>query len=570
MKSIRLLTLLAGVAAVGGAQNLTGRWEAPVGQEDEARKSILAIGVTDGKVTGYFQRQQSAQPNPIVEGSVSGNQLTFVIEQPGFAGRGPAPAPPAAPTAPAPAGQAPTAPAVPPAAPAGGRGPATPVRTTYAAVLQGDKLTMTMPPGRGGQPQTREFTRVSTAPPGPIPAPPVKVASTSYWPVADNGLAKAPPMGWNSWNKFAGRVTDKDVRGMADAMVTSGMKAAGYIYVNIDDTWELDRDAKGNIRTNSKFPDMKALADYVHAKGLKLGIYSSPGPYTCAGYEASFGHEVQDAKQFAAWGIDYLKYDWCSAGSVYDGTPELGRAVMEAAYARMGEALLHSGRQIVYSLCQYGLNDVGAWGAKVGGNLWRTTGDISDRWQSMVGNGFQQQVGREKFAGPGHWNDPDMLEVGNGGMTDTEYTTHMSLWCLLASPLLAGNDLRTMTPSIKDILTNKEVIAVDQDALGKQAVRVFPPAPPEESASISVKEGRSQTGGDFQVFSRPLADGGHAVGLFNLSAATAKVTAKWGDIGITGSHKVRDLWAHSDLGSFDNEFGADVPSHGVVMIRIAK
>ena len=243
---------------------------------------------------------------------------------------------------------------------------------------------------------------------------------------------------------------------------------------------------------------------------------------------------------------------------------------MEAAYAKMGEALLHSGRKIVYSLCQYGLNDVGGWGAKVGGNLWRTTGDIRDQWQSMVNNGFQQQVGREKFAGPGHWNDPDMLEIGNGGMTDTEYKTHMSLWCLLASPLLAGNDLRTMTPSIKDILTNKEVIAVDQDKLGKQAVRVFPKVPPEEAANISVQEGRSQTGGDLQVFSRPLADGGHAVGLFNLSAATAKVTAKWSDIGITGSHKVHDLWAHSDLGAFTNEFSADVPSHGVVMIRIAK
>jgi alpha-galactosidase len=371
-------------------------------------------------------------------------------------------------------------------------------------------------------------------------------------------------MGWNSWNKFGERVTDKDVRGMADAMVTSGMKAAGYVYINIDDTWELDRGSNGMIRTNSKFPDMKALSDYVHSKGLKLGIYSSPGPFTCAGYEGSFGHEVQDAKQYAAWGIDYLKYDWCSGGNVYENGSQ------QAAYAKMGDALLKSGRKILYSLCQYGQFNVGEWGAKVGGNIWRTTGDISDRWQSMMNIGFGQQVGREKFAGPGHWNDPDMLEIGNGGMTETEYRTHMSLWSLLAAGLLAGNDLRTMTPAITEILTNKEVIAVDQDKLGKQAVRVSPPVPPEEAANISVSQGRSATGGDLQVFSRPLADGGHAVGLFNLGAATAKVTAKWSDIGIKGSHKVRDLWAHADRGAFANEFSADVPSHGVVMIKIAK
>jgi alpha-galactosidase len=309
---------------------------------------------------------------------------------------------------------------------------------------------------------------------------------------------------------------------------------------------------------------MKALADYVHSKGLKLGIYSSPGPFTCAGYEGSFGHEAQDARQYAAWGIDYLKYDWCSGGNVYESGSQ------QAAYAKMGEALLQSGRKIVFSLCQYGQQNVGEWGAKVGGNLWRTTGDIRDQWQSMVNNGFNQQVGREKFAAPGRWNDPDMLEIGNGAMTETEYRTHMSLWCLLASPLLAGNDLRAMTPAITAILTNKEVIAVDQDKLGKQAVRVSPPVPPEEAAAISVNEGRSVTGGDLQVFSRPLADGGHAVGLFNLGAAIAQVTAKWSDIGVKGSHKVRDLWSHSDLGAFTNEFTAAVPSHGVVMIKIAK
>jgi alpha-galactosidase len=290
---------------------------------------------------------------------------------------------------------------------------------------------------------------------------------------------------------------------------------------------------------------MKKLADYVHGKGLKLGIYSSPGPKTCAGYEGSFQHEEQDAKTYAAWGIDYLKYDWCSASRVYEP------AAMQFAYAKMGEALLHSGRDIVYSLCQYGLQDVGEWGAKVGGNLWRTTGDISDRWASMENLGFKLQPGREKYAKPGHWNDPDMLEIGNGGMTDTEYRTHMSLWSLLAAPLLAGNDLRTMTPAIGAIITNKEVIAVDQDSLGKQGVRV------------------SQDG-TVEVWSRSLADGSLAVGLFNRGADTAKVTAKWSDLGIAGAHSVRDLWEHAERGAIADAFSADVPSHGVVMVRIAK
>jgi alpha-galactosidase len=217
----------------------------------------------------------------------------------------------------------------------------------------------------------------------------------------------------------------------------------------------------------------------------------------------------------------------------------------------MGTALLNSGRTIVYSLCQYGNLDVGEWGEKVGGNLWRTTGDISDRWASLDNIGFKLQPGREKFAGPGHWNDPDMLEVGNGGMTDIEYQTHMSLWCLLSAPLLAGNDIRDMKPSIADILMNKEVVAIDQDKLGKQGVRV-------------AQEGT------VEVWAKPLADGGSAVALFNRGDAAAKVTAKWSDVGVKGSHKVRDLWKHADLGKVADQYTAEVPSHGVVMIKIAK
>jgi alpha-galactosidase len=278
-------------------------------------------------------------------------------------------------------------------------------------------------------------------------------------------LARTPPMGWNSWNHFHCGVSDAIIRAQAAGMAASGMKAAGYTFVNIDDCWEGTRDEKGFIHPNEKFPDMRALSDYVHSKGLKLGIYSSPGPKTCAKYEGSFGHEEQDAQTYAAWGIDYLKYDWCSARQVYQPTE------MQAAYQKMRDALRKTARPIVFSLCQYGLQRVWSWGASVGGNLWRTTGDINDKFDRMALIGFGQN-GLEKFAGPGHWNDPDMLEVGNGGMNNTEYRTHMSLWCILAAPLLAGNDLTKMTPETVAILTNREVIAVAQDEAGFQGHRV--------------------------------------------------------------------------------------------------
>ena len=358
-------------------------------------------------------------------------------------------------------------------------------------------------------------------------------------------LAPTPPMGWNSWNKFAEKVDDQAVRGMADAMVSSGMKDAGYVYVNIDDTWEGQRDARGNIQSNSKFPDMKALADYVHSKGLKIGIYSSPGPKTCAGYEGGYQHEEQDAKTWAAWGIDYLKYDWCSAEKVYKPSD------MPAVYKKMGDALKATGRPIVYSLCQYGLQKVWEWGASIGGNLWRTTGDIEDKWDSMSAIGFDKQTNLEKYAGPGHWNDPDMLEVGNGGMTNVEYQTHMSLWAMLSAPLLAGNDLRNMTPAIHDILTNKEVIAIDQDKLGDQGRRF------------------SKDGGG-EAWYKQLANGDLAVGLFNRSEGMESVVAQWEILGLKGKHKVRDLWTHTDLGSFRDGYSAAVQAHGVILLRIAR
>ena len=358
-----------------------------------------------------------------------------------------------------------------------------------------------------------------------------------------NHLARTPPMGWNSWNHFHRHVNDQVIRETADAMVASGMKAAGYKYVNIDDTWEGQRDAQGNIQPNAKFPNMTALADYVHSKGLKLGIYSSPGPKTCAGYAGSYQHEAQDARTYAKWGIDYLKYDWCSAARVYK------RDQMQDVYRKMALALLATHRPIVYSLCQYGWQDVWTWGASVGGNLWRTTGDINDTWKRMSQIGFDQ--GRlAPYAGPGHWNDPDMLEVGNGGMTDTEYRTHFSLWSLLAAPLLAGNDLAHMSPATLAILTNRDVIAVDQDPLGKQGTRL------------------SQDG-TTEVWGKPLRGGAWAVGLFNRGEEPAQVTVRWSQLGMGGRPHVRELWAHANRGRVPDHFTATVAPHGVVMLRVS-
>ena len=357
-----------------------------------------------------------------------------------------------------------------------------------------------------------------------------------------NGLAKTPPMGWNSWNLFAEKVDDQTVRTMADAMVSSGMKDAGYIYVNIDDTWEGTRDANGVLSTNKKFPDMKALADYVHSKGLKIGIYSSPGPRTCGSYPGSYGFEEQDAKMYAAWGIDYLKYDWCSAGSIYKNEQ------LQPVYQKMGEALQATKRPIVFSLCQYGLNSVEKWGQDVGGNLWRTTGDIRDEWDSMMDN-IHKQVPTAPYAGPGHWNDPDMLEIGNGKMTDDEYRTHMSLWALTAAPLLAGNDIRSMSDTTKSILLNKEVIAIDQDALGKQASPV--------------------KNGNLETWVKPLKDGSVAVGVVNLDSAQGNATIKASDLNLKGAaHSARDLWAHKDVKFENGEYSAPVPAHGVLLLKV--
>jgi alpha-galactosidase len=414
-------------------------------------------------------------------------------------------------------------------------------RVKYEGTLEGEELHV----ATRRRPDSELMQMVAhRAPPGEG-AYPTRLPLPVIHKVADNGLAKTPPMGWNSWNKFAGRVDDAAVRAMADAMASNGMKEAGYEYINIDDTWEAGRDAQGNITTNKKFPDMKALADYVHAKGLKIGIYSSPGPNTCAGYEGSYGHEEQDAKTYAAWGIDYLKYDWCGARNLYTDQE------MRALYQVMGDALLKTGRPIFYSLCQYGRAEVWKWGAEVGANAWRTTGDIRDTWDSMTAIGFSQDE-LAPWAAPGHWNDPDMLEIGNGGMNDDEYKTHMSLWSILAAPLLAGNDIRNMTPAITEILTNREVIAVNQDKHGKQGRRIAKSA-------------------DQEVWARALSGDAQAIGLFNRGGAPAKITVKWPDLGLkTAPSRARDLWTHSKLKLDGAEYSAIVPAHGVVMLRVSK
>lgn len=365
-------------------------------------------------------------------------------------------------------------------------------------------------------------------------------------------VALSPPMGWNSWNFFSGKVTDKDIRDTADLLVSSGMRDAGYVYVNIDDTWEGDRDAQGHIHSNSKFPDMKALSEYVHSKGLKLGIYSSPGPTTCARYAGSLGHEEQDAQTYAEWGIDYLKYDLCSyIPLMQHQAPNDAPAqmkLMREAYEKMHQALLKTGRPIVYSLCQYGWDSVWQWGPSVGANLWRTTGDIQANFDriSLIGRG---QAGLAKYAAPGHWNDPDMLEVGNGKLTRGENQAHMSLWAILAAPLIAGNNLTQMTPETAAILTNKDVIAIDQDALGRQGDRVYAEGP-------------------IEIWTKPLSGGRTAVGIFNFGETANETTLHLKDLRLRGKVTARDVWAAKDLGEIGDGWKTTVPDRAVVLLVV--
>ncbi len=368
-------------------------------------------------------------------------------------------------------------------------------------------------------------------------------------------LALTPPMAWNSWNKFGCDVNEQMIREMADAMVSSGMKDAGYMYINIDNCWHGQRDSLGVIHADSaRFPHgIKALAEYVHSKGLKIGIYSDGGSKTCAGRPGSRGHEYQDAITYAAWGIDYLKYDWCNT----EGLTTRG------AYTTMRDALYAAGRPIVFSICEWGSTWPWEW-AKDVGNLWRTTGDISDNFASFIWILDQQDRDRvRQSAGPGHWNDPDMLEVGNGGMTVSEDRAEFSMWCMLAAPLIAGNDLRTMTAETKDILENKETIAVDQDSLGVEGFKY--------SSNDSV-----------QVWCKPLEKGDWALCFLNRGLALKNVPFNWHNENIADSlsgrnanfdktvYTIRDLWTKKDIGTTKNALTVDIPGHDVVMLRLIK
>lgn len=368
-------------------------------------------------------------------------------------------------------------------------------------------------------------------------------------------LALTPPMGWNSWYCWAGAIDQQKMADAADVMIKTGLAAHGYQYVNIDDCWEGTRDANGEIMTNSKFPDMKKLGDYIHSKGLKFGIYTSPGPKTCGGYTGSYQHEVSDARTYSRWGVDFVKHDWCSYGGIAKdhSLPELKKP-----YAIMHLAMNGCDRDMVYSLCQYGMGNVWEWGETVGGNMWRTDGDLADSYAGMVRVGFRH-AGREKYVGPGHWNDPDMLCVGKVGfgnlrpsrLTQNEQITQVTLWSLIAAPLLIGGDIMNMDQFTVDVLSNDDVLAVDQDPLGKAAGRIA------KTDSI-------------QVWARPLSDGTMAVGLFNTGRGKAKVTVNWSDLGLSGPQPVRDLWRRKDVGTHDKSFTAEVLPHAAWLVKVGK
>ncbi|MBV8971482.1 MAG: glycoside hydrolase family 27 protein [Sphingomonadaceae bacterium] len=363
-----------------------------------------------------------------------------------------------------------------------------------------------------------------------------------------NGLGQLPPMGWNSYNKYECKVTEADIRANADAIATNGMRELGYRYVIIDDCWEGARDKDGNLTAEpTRFPSgIKALADYVHARGLLFGIYSDGGIKTCAGFPGSQGHEFQDAATFARWGVDYLKYDWCEARTRNS----------EEAYSLMADALRATGRPILFSMCEWGLTKPWLWSEKIG-NIRRTTGDLADAWSGVFlhQRGVMQIVALNEplwsYAGPGHYNDPDMLQVGNGGMTDAEYRSHFSLWAMMAAPLIAGNDTGHMTPATKAILLNAEVIAVDQDPMGKQGRRL------------------AESGGA-EVWQRDLAGGAKAYLLFNASDKPTPIGVDTADMGFVDGKgpRVRDLWAHRDVTVSGKRYIRTVPPHDVVMIRV--
>ena len=393
--------------------------------------------------------------------------------------------------------------------------------------------------------------------------------------VCGDTLALTPHMGWNSWYVWENHVTDKIIRDAADAMVASGLADHGYMFVNIDDCWAVKpdsddpilrgeaRDSHGKVNANKRFPDMKALTDYVHSKGLKAGIYTSPGPATCAGHVGAWQHEELDVERFVEWGFDFLKYDWCSYADVAGGK---GLPELQKPYRLISGLLKRQPRDIVLNLCQYGMGNVWEWGKGVGGNSWRTAGDLGGSFEgipdALFRDGFDVYAKNElhRFGGPGAWNDPDYLLLGylsdwKGGtartpLTPNEQYSHVSLWCLVAAPLIFSGDITRLDDFTLGLLTNDEVIEVDQDPLGRPGRQI------------------SKTGA-LEVWARDLLDGSKAVGLFNRGEGEVPVTARWIDMGLEGKRTVRDLWRQKDLGTFGNEFRASVPRHGVVLVKLS-
>jgi len=396
--------------------------------------------------------------------------------------------------------------------------------------------------------------------------------------VAGDKLALTPPMGWNHWYAYYNRITDKLIREAADRMVSSGMTDVGYQYINIDDCWMNaeetgkympdptrvgpTRDENGNIIPNRYFPDMKSLTNYIHDKGLKAGIYTSPGRKTCCWLAGSWGHEEQDAAQFAEWGFDFLKYDWCTYSRIVGKKPSLVQ--MKEPFILMGDALKKQKRDIVYNLCQYGMGDVWEWGAKVGGNCWRTAGDLGfelDRFFDVA----LKNASHGKWSKPGEWNDPDYLQIGwFGSQIDSTFTqpkpcplppdmqySYMSLWCLMAAPLVYSGDMTRLDDFTLNILCNTEVIGVDQDPLGECALVI----------KLSDKQ---------FIMVKNLVDGSRAVGLFNREEDETEISVDWKTLQLSGKQFVRDLWRQKDLGAFKDKFSARVPSQGVVMVKIGK
>jgi len=365
--------------------------------------------------------------------------------------------------------------------------------------------------------------------------------------VAGDNLALTPPMGWSAWNCFAEKTSDSLVRATADAMVAQGLADVGFTYINIDEGWQAGRDSLGFIMTNSKFPDMKDLTDYVHSKGLKIGIYSSPGPKTCGDFMGSFGHEKQDIETISKWGFDYFKYDWCSCTDSSFTRP----------YAYMNQFIEATDRDIVYSICEYGLGEVWKWGSSAGGQLWRTGGDIVDTWAS-VAHIIEMQDGLEKYAGPGNWNDPDMLVVGNVGwgklrptrLSANDQYTQITFWSILASPLILGCDLCSLDSFTLNLLTNSEVIAINQDKAGKQGHRI-------------------KNSDNTQVWVKELSDGSKAIALYNRSPKDKEVSVKLSEIGMKAPVSIRDVWRQKELLKSNESISAIVAPHGVALYKVS-